>query len=327
MFICRHVLLRAYIPRHATTLHAARRPLLHTLPLSRPRVCAPASSKPPAVGETWTVQQGADPARDADVTQPPSADEKGGKAFRADDEPLLPPWLLDEAALQTEVAGEATGRRDAVAANYPDEDPLDAYLASRQDGNFFRHTGNDSQRILEVLEAAKTTRRWDVIGHLVVDVVETGHFLARELRIACIEHLLLLSAEGLLSKEQALRLFQSLQSFARLITLSDATRIIVAEAILAMPRNLHIDSQLLDILATVLLDYVGRGTERTRERALSKDLSSRATPAMYLLAYDLAALGMHQRSLDVMQALVKAKKLSSSAIERVDLTAGEFSYI
>lgn len=327
MFICRHVLLRAYISRHVTTLHAARRPLLRALPLSRPRISAPASTKTPAVDETWTLQQAADPACDEHVTQPQGADGRRGTAVWADDGSLLPLWLLDQAALQTEVAREATDCRDAVAANYSDQDLVDAYLASREDGDFFRYTGNDPQRIFEVLEAAKTTQRVDAVRLLVADVVETGHFLARDLRIACIERLLVFPAEGLLSKEQALRLFESLQSFARLTTLSDATRVTVAEAMLAMPRTPEIESRLLDILATLLLDYAGRGTERTKDRTRSKALSSRAIRSMYLLAYDLADLGMHRRSLDVMQALVQAKKLSSSALEQADLNAGQFGYI
>lgn len=327
MFICRHVLLRAYIPRHATTLHAAGRPLSRTLPLSRPRIYASAYSKPPSAGEAWTTQQGTEPARDEDVTRLRGTGEEGGKTFRSDNEPLHPPWLLDEAAVQAEVADEALDHRNAVRAYGRGQDPVDAYLASRQDGGFFQYTGNNSQRIFEVLEAAQMARRHEVIRLLVVDVVESGHLLARALRIACIERLIMLSAEGLLSKEQALALFQSLQSFARLIALPDATRVIVSEAILAMPRNPQTDSQLLDIIATLMLDYSERSSQDIRARVQSKDITSRAIPAMYLLAYDLAAFGMHRRSLDVMQALVKAKKLSSSAMQRIALTTGDFAYI
>ena len=327
MFICRHVLLRAYIPRHTPILHAARRPLSRALPPSGLRVHAAAYSKPSSVGESWTTQQGAEPARDEDVTQLQGTGEEGRSALRPDDTPLFPPWLLDETAVQAEATDEEASYDNSVEAYRPDEDPLDAYLASREDGGFFRSTVNDSQRLLEVLEAAQAARRRDVIRLLVVDVVENGHFLTRTLRIACIERLLLLSTGSLLSKEQALILFQSLESFARLIVLSDAACVIISEAILAKPRNPALDSQLLDIIATLLLNFLDRDGQRTREPMRSKDVSVRAIHALYLLAYDLAAFGMHRRSLDVMQALVQAKKLSSSAMQRIALTAGDFADI
>ncbi|KZT64615.1 hypothetical protein DAEQUDRAFT_601419 [Daedalea quercina L-15889] len=324
MFICRHVLLRAYTPRHVTIFHTARRSLSCALPLSRPSIYAASSSKNPPREDDRGVRQDTDAARDDGIPSP-HTDEAERRSNQSSTEPLLPPWLLDEAALQTEVANEPASSQNSVEARFTHEDPLDTYLGVRQEGGLFlRDFANVPHKIFEVLEAAATKRRADVIRLLVVDMVENGHFLSWQLRLACIERLLLLTEDGLLSKMQAITLFKCLQSFSQLTAISDTTKVAVSAAILAMPQSPEVDSQLLDTLALLLLNYINKGMGHTRDRAQSKDLSFRAIPVMYLLAYDLAALGLQRRSLDVLQALVKARKLSSYAMERANDDSGDY---
>ncbi|KAH9925559.1 uncharacterized protein B0H18DRAFT_1119400 [Fomitopsis serialis] len=328
MSICRHVLLRAYIPRHViTTLHIARRPLSRALPLSRPKLYASGPSEVAPSGEGRGVQQDADSARD-DGTRAPGAGEEGWGRVERVKRALLPSWLVDETAQQTEAEGETSNSESKESTPDTGEDPLVAYIAQRRQGNvLFHRLGDSPHKIFEVLEAATRKRRTDVIQLLVVDVVENGHLLGPQLRVGLIERLLLLTEKDLLAKKQALTLLESVQSFTQLVTIPEATRLTVAAAILAMPRNPTLDSRLLDMLALLLLDYMNRVSERARANPQPTAMSLRATSVMYLLTYDLAALGLQRRSLDIVNSLVHINRLSPYAIQKADLSSGDFARI
>ncbi|TFY58338.1 hypothetical protein EVJ58_g6487 [Rhodofomes roseus] len=323
MFICRHGLLRAYLPRHVTTLHFARRSLSRALPLPRAKPYAGAFSQTAPRGEERGVQRDAEPARD-EGTRPPGASEEPQDRLSRVKPTLLSSWFPDEAPLQTEAADETAnlGRTEWTLDNH---DPSEAYLAQRRMGrSIFRDLEGDPRKIFRVLEVATKKRQLEVIRLLVVDMVQDGHFLGPKLRLQFTERLLLLAGQELLSKKQALSLLDSIQSFTQLMTLSDTTRLNVAVSILAMPRSLTLDPPLLDKLALLLLDYVNRDPKLAADSTPSKALSLQVTSVMYLLAYELAAAGLQRRSLDVVNALIHDKKLDSHAIQEVDLSSGDF---
>lgn len=129
-----------------------------------------------------------------------------------------------------------------------------------------------------------------------------------------------------LPKDRIVRLLQALQSRNDdLALLSSASRMNVAATITSLPEDSELDATLRAMLIPLLCDLLVDPTEETR--SLKREVSEAAIWPLYRLALDLVREGRREQALEVVRKLVKTRNVSPSAIRQADLQSGDFRHI
>ncbi|CCM02465.1 uncharacterized protein FIBRA_04564 [Fibroporia radiculosa] len=312
MFICRHVSLRAYIPRPGAPSHVPRRLLSHAVSGLQPKHDEFASV-PPSPGVQTTGPGAAAACPDVHASSPSESSPSSQTGYQRT--PI--PFLLNSTPLQA----EKKQRLGLQLAN----NPVATYLEYREKGlSLFREVS--VKHLFNILEEATSTRRADVIAKLAHDAVEAGHYLGAPLHRAFIEKLLLCASENrLVAKASIFALLQKLIETGQLTSFTLENRIPIILAALKLPLDSVLDRQLFDVFVSLLLPLLVNPQSMCDYHTLRRSRS--AVELLYRLAYELARLDMRAKSFEIMDALVKTDNLSAKSITRSDLQSGDFSFI
>ncbi|KAI0926685.1 hypothetical protein AcV5_007411 [Taiwanofungus camphoratus] len=313
MFICRHVLLRAYIPRRFPTPLISRRLVSDSGSPFFPHKDAYTTQTLPNLHSEVMHQGGEEVVR----AEPSSTSNAIGALTSGNSEHTE--YHLPELSNKTAVPAEISTGMQRHFAN----DPLAAYVTYRQQG-LSMSTNFSLAYFSTIVRTAARERRADIVRYLVEDVLEAGDLPGAE-RVKITQQLLHLVGTGLVQNSQVLSLLQALQSSGQLMSIPKNSRIPLTRAIISRPPSAKIDPQLMDLLASLLLPLIVDPKNRPSSFGLKRSLY--AVSMLYQFVHEFAKSDERHRALDIMRTLVETNNLSSEAIHTTDLASGDFRHI
>ncbi|KAL6308460.1 hypothetical protein BKA93DRAFT_764984 [Sparassis latifolia] len=328
MFICRHLLLRAYVPRRLPAPLVIRRLLSDSF--RAPDIPQNAPVAPQTQTQTQTQL--------ADILGPDDVDEETTQlsersAQGADGrEPA--------AARRPAHLGGGTSTTMQTEATPPDEQDEgwaeDTYHIRSKDEilqDYYASRNTDrspvaSRDLLEFRRLLYVARNRDLrhVTHMLVTDLR-GSLLEPRMFAGFVESLLyaLVKHQRIVTKRDVLSLFQELEARGGLHLFRARRKLQIIKAIMGMPPEPEFDLPLRDYMVTLLVDMLVNPNEEIP--ADKRAMSFRALWPLYRFVYGLAKMGERERAHKLIQTLVKTENLSGEAINNTDLESGDFTYI